>query len=263
MPRNWHDRHAVNQMDDERERRFYRDIVADKKPYFMRYIYPDLMKQYRTYIRNTNCNAIREFRMTVQEMLELPYERLSERQRDFLRYYTVRMPVGMGDCVMNRICRRFEECFDGFARKASDRSQFDYTIMKSGVDYPYKQRLAIQKLYDDYNRRMQSYAVFSKIERIDSDEAAMSSFGIREDFRRSCEELCPNEYELCDILLDICYRRASTKRFAWTICGDTIIKNLLAKNGNEIEIPKADEYGDIQFCGERFSIVREQIGDVE
>ena len=46
MPRTWHDRHAANKIEDDELRDFYRSIVADKKPYFMRYIYPVLMKQY-------------------------------------------------------------------------------------------------------------------------------------------------------------------------------------------------------------------------
>lgn len=69
----------------------------------MRIIYPALMKQYNTYIKNTNKNAMREFQMTIDEMLEMPRSELSERQKDFLRYYESRMPVGNHDCVMNRI----------------------------------------------------------------------------------------------------------------------------------------------------------------
>ena len=58
MPRTWHDRHAANKIEDDELREFYRSIVADKKPYFMRYIYPALMKQYNQYIKNTNRNCL-------------------------------------------------------------------------------------------------------------------------------------------------------------------------------------------------------------
>ena len=52
-------------IEDPEKRRFYLSLVADKKPYFMRIIYPALMKQYNTYIKNTNKNAMREFQMTI------------------------------------------------------------------------------------------------------------------------------------------------------------------------------------------------------
>ena len=260
MPRNWHDRHAVNQIEDENIRRFYREIVADKKPYFMCYIYPDLMRQYKTYIKNTNRSALREFQLSVDEMEHMPYDELTDRQRDFLYYFHTRMPVGVGDCVMNKICRRFEEAFDGFVGRAVKASDFDYTIMKSGAEYTYSQKLAIQKLYEEFNQRMRSYMIFSKLERVDSDEASLAAYGIREEFRRSCEEICQNEYALCDILLDICYRRSATKKFVWDMCAHVIVQNLLHKNGAEISVPTLDPHGTVDYCGEKFSIITKTVG---
>lgn len=134
MPRTWHDRHAANKIEDDELRDFYRSIVADKKPYFMRYIYPALMKQYNQYIKNTNRNCLREFQMTVDELRMVPADELTERQSDFLRYYDYRMPVGTGDCVMNKICKRFEQEFDGYIRKHNSKIKFDYTIMKNASE---------------------------------------------------------------------------------------------------------------------------------
>ena len=93
MPRLWYDRHAANK--SEGDAKFQRNIVADKKPYFMRYIYPMLSKQYNTYIKNTDKNALREFQMTVAELKATPKSDLTERQEEFLRYYDFRMPVGV------------------------------------------------------------------------------------------------------------------------------------------------------------------------
>ena len=50
MPKAWHDRHHALAVEDTERRKLYLSILADKKPYFMRYIYPDLAKQYNTYI---------------------------------------------------------------------------------------------------------------------------------------------------------------------------------------------------------------------
>ena len=68
MPRYWHDRHSVNQIEDPEEKRFQLSIVADKKPYFMRIIYPALARQYNTYIKTANRNARREFGMSIEEL---------------------------------------------------------------------------------------------------------------------------------------------------------------------------------------------------
>lgn len=259
MPKSWHDRHTVNKIEDDDTKRFYRSIVADKKPYFMRYIYPSLMKQYNTYIKNTIRNALREFQMTVDEMMSMPFENLSERQRDFLRYYSYRMPVGVGNCIMNKICRRFEQEFDGHIGRHNASVKFDYTIMKSGNEYSTSQFYAVKRLYEDYNKRLQNYMVFADYERVDECDSIFEISTMNSDFRRECSSVCPNEQTLCDIILDICYSKNSTKKFAWSMCGETIIHNLLSKNNFTISFPVIDTDGDITYSGEKYSLKTKKI----
>lgn len=263
MPREWHDRHSVNLIDDPDTRRMYLKLVADKKPYFMRYIYPALMKQYNTYIKNTNKNALREFQMSIEEMLALPPSQLTERQADFLRYYKSRMPVGDNDCVMNRICRRFENEFDGYLGRHNADIEFDYTIMKSGVEYSRSQYNAILKLYEEYNKRLRSYAVFAGYERVDEYDTFSHMLEMRAEFVRECSLVCQNRFALCDIILDICYKRSATKRFAWEMCGDEIIHNLLMRNVGVITYPAADPNGEIEYGGNRFTVEQTTIGGEE
>lgn len=260
MPREWHDRHSVNMIEDAETRRFYLKLVADKKPYFMRIIYPALMKQYNTYIKNTNKNAMREFQMTVDEMLALPHSELSDRQKDFLRYCESRMPVGNNNCVMNRICRRFEREFDGYLGRHNVDTDFDYTIMKSGVEYSRTQYNSILKLYENYNKRLRNYAVFANYERVDEYDAFSQMLEMRNEFMQECTRICQNRFALCDIVLDICYKKSSTKRFAWEMCGDEIIQNLLARNGGILSYPTLDAGGWVEFGGNRFAVKQIEIG---
>lgn len=259
MPRTWHDKHTVNKIEDEDTKSFYRSIVADKKPYFMRYIYPALMKQYNTYIKNTNRNALREFQMTVDEMMEVPFEELSDRQIDFLRYYGYRLPVGMSECVMNKICRRFEKEFDGYIKKHNTSTQFDYTIMKNDSDYNSSQYYAIKKLYDDYNKRLQNYKIFTTYERVDDSEVSEEISIMNDDFYKSCLSVCSNSSVLCNIILDMCYTKKSTKKFAWSMCGAEIIHNLLNKNNYTLSFPVIEPDGEFQYCGELYTVKSKQI----
>lgn len=263
MPREWHDRHSVNQIEDPERRRFYQEIVADKKPYFMRIIYPALAKQYNTYIKNTNKNALREFQMTVDELYAVPEHERTERQKDFLRYYEKRMPVGTNDCVMNRICRRFEAEFDGYLGRHNSATEFDYTIMKSGAEYTRSQYNAIAKLYENYNKRLRSYAVFANYERVDEYDTFSRMSEMRTEFEQECGKVCPNRFTLCDIVLDICYTRSSTKRFAWEMCGEEIIQNLLRRNGGVIAYPVIDPEGDIAYGGNTFSLRKSRLEAVD
>ena len=259
MPKTWHDRHAVNQIEDEGLKGFYRSIVADKKPYFMRYIYPALMKQYNTYIKNTERNSLREFQMTINELRSVSDDQLSERQKDFLKYYHYRMPVGIGDCVMNRICRRFEQEFDGYIGRHNITTQFDYRIMRGSEEYSSTQYNAIKKLYEDYNQRLRNYAVFADYERVDENDSRTEMSVMTDEFRRNCNKICQNGDALCNIILDLCYTRTSSKNFAWSMCGQDIIRNLLKKCDGIISYPVSDPNGDIEYCNNRFSVSTKKI----
>lgn len=254
MPRSWHDRRAAAKIEDEDTRELYLRIVADKKPYFMRYIYPKLQKQYNTYVRNTSKNAMREFGMDIGQLTAIPVEKLTERQEEFVRYFHRGIPVGMNDCVMNRICRRFEEEFDGFIGQKHEAERFDYHILKCGVEYSERQLDAVRRLYDDYLRHLRSYAIFAGYERVDDEESVGRLSAMREEFLRGCTEICPDRRALCDIVIDICYRRSNTKSFAWDMCGDEIIENLLNEHEGRISYPVLDSQGDITFGGLRFSL---------
>lgn len=259
MPRNWHDKFAAIAIEDEAQRNTYRSIIAEKKPYFMRYIYPSLMKQYNTYIKNTDRNALREFQMTVAELLSQPEEELSDRQKEFVRFFHLRMPVGVGDCVMNRICRRFEDAFDGYIGKHNASVKFDYRFMRSDAEYTMKQFNAIRRLRDDYNKRLNSYAVFADYERIDEYDSFATLSMMNEEFKKECDIICPDKRALCNIVLDICYTKNSTKRFAWGMCGPEIISNLLAKHDWTLSYPAIDDGGDFEYCGNRFSVTTQRI----
>ena len=259
MVRNWHDRHACGQIEDAETREFYRRIVADRKPYFMRYIYPQLMKQYNTYIKNTDRNAMREFQMSVADMEKIPEDRQTERQKEFLKFFRLRMPVGVGDCVMNQICRKFEEAFDGYIGRHNVRVPFDYRIMRSEAEYLPKQYSAVKKLFDDYNKRISNYIVYADYERVDEYESFATLSEMDEEFKKECALICPDERALCNIVLDLCYTKNSTKRFAWNMCGEEIIRNLLEKNGGIIRFPTLSENGEIEYGGKRFTVEEKEL----
>lgn len=259
MPKDWYDRAANRITDDlseeEVQRRLFNlRVLADKKPYFMRYIYPNLMSQYNTYIKNTDKKCMREFRQTIEELMTKSPDELTQAEAEFIDYYIQRMPVGMHPCVMNKICKRFEEEFDNYFLKNISEEEFDYAIMKSGQEYTTTQYNAIAKLYEQYTKRLQEYMQFSKRERIDEDESATKRSLMIRDFKVECERACSNAAQLCDIILDLCYRRSGSKQFCWDICSEEIIDNLLKNNDNTIYFPVQDKDGDIEFCGKRFTL---------
>ena len=253
MPKAWYDwKTAVNMPEDKRE--LYTAIVADKKPYFMRYIYPALMKDYNTYIKKSSRACLREFGKTVDELLSTPFDELTDKQTAFLRQYKNKMPVGMSDCVMNKICRKFEAAFDSAESRRFGLDNFDYEIMKSGAEYSKAEFNKLAKLYDAYIVEVKNVVALSSHSRLSFDEIKQRYDSLHARFTRECEMACPNSKTRCDIIIDLCYGEKRNKKFVWDVCGEQIIENLLEKNNRIISYPIEDESGDIRFRGLTFTL---------
>ena len=163
--------------------------------------------------------------------------------------------------MMNRICRRFEEEFDNYIARHNADAEFDYSIMRSGETYTSQQYNAIHHIYTEYVKRTQDYMQFAAKERIDNDENHVRRSMMLHDFVRECEQVCSNSKQLCNILLDMCYKKEGSKQFVWDIASDEIVDNLVRNNGNRLMFPMRDDNGDFEFGGERFAIAMKSIGE--
>lgn len=228
---------------------------VDKKPYFMRYIYASENTRFQEYEKKNHEKCLMRFRMPLQELLNKP-DPTSE-ETEFISYYRKNLPLGTGPCTVNKICRKIEHAFDEIIYR--NDSSFDYSILKSGAGYTNRQFQKIKKIYDAYRKELSAYSMISKRERIKKEERQMQKYLLREDFKRKCLQECPSENMLCDIVLDLCYPKPSSKQFAWDICGDTFIKNLLKRNHYKIQYPVSSPEGDICFRGELFKMQRAEL----
>ena len=261
MPVEWHDSHAVGRMEDGGAKDLYRRIVADRKPYFMKYIYPTLSKQYSDYTRKVANNAYRNFGMTINEMLALDESELTDEQINFLTYYEKLMPVGNGDCIMNKICHRFEEEFDHLSFTKENEMKFDYSNGLPDSQYSQYQKDMISRLFKEYTDRLSRYVKTATLqgESVDARVSAMTN--LKYEFLSECRMACPNSEMLFNIIIDITSKKNGTKKFMWDMCGDTIIANLLERHNNRYEYPEMDENGDIEYAGYKFTTVTREGGN--
>lgn len=273
MPRDWFTLHEckINDDDDEKtksRKEFNFKIAAAKKPYFMTYVYPKLKSENDNYVRNNNKGAIRRFNeYGIKSIEDLKnYEVKTKQMIEYLDFYEKLMPVGNNPCVVNRISWIFEKAFKCFLSRfssfmtAANKSEFDYTIMKSGVTYSKNNYKQILDFYKQYNNKVENYHKKARIDKIDKYTEYVDRQNFLYFFRNECHKVCPNEDELCDIILDICYQKEKNKQFAWDIVGQTILRNLLKKNKNIICYPKlVESCGDFTYCGKEFEMCEKEL----
>lgn len=268
MPKYWYNR-AVNLPNDEDDeetaakKEFNLRIVADKKPYFMIYVYPDLRKQYKDYVKNVNAKCFRISRCSIDELYAK--QNRTKEEDSLIEYYERFMPVGKNPCVINRICWLFENEFDGYLSQKREQPTFDYTILKTDAAYSQYAYKKVEAIYSDYVKRVAKYQTDIRKRRKKGhlELSLMDRKIFIDDFRRECEIACSNEKELCNIVLDLCYTKETSKQFSWDVCGDTIIQNLLEKNNNLIHYPmRTDSSSECDFVyrGIPFVMTEQQIG---
>lgn len=262
-PKSWFDYNSNKIKDTDTEdvkqtKELYKSIVADKKPYFMKYIYPQTMKQLNDYIESSNQKCLCEFKLTIPELINKPNKTTQE--IEFLSYYERRFPVGNHACVINKICWRFEDEFDGYLSSFKHNNDFDYSLLKSEVPYSDTTYKNISKIYHDYIDNVQKFQQSIKRERLKDDDIAESRIAFVNAFKEDCEKVCPDEKQLANIVLDLCYSSNKSKQFAWDVCGHVFIDNLLYKNNFIINYPEEDVNGDIEYGGCKFKMNLKQIG---
>lgn len=257
MPKYWYDWFATKPLDtDDLEtvawKKFQRFIVADKKPYFFRYVYPKENLKWLKYQKDNQLKALMQFGKDLQEILNL--DKKTTEESLFIENYYSHLPLGIASCTINRICWEIEKAFDGKALKSA--GNFDYSLLRNeNVEYDYKTCKQIKSLYKDYLRERRELDSSNHSNKLDSEEYSQLVQQINASFKRDCTLICPSKVALCNILLDICYENSLiSKRFVWDMCGDVIVNNLLERNNYAFYFPEQDENGDFEFGGIRFSM---------
>lgn len=265
MPQEWTSWIANKIKDNDSDeiiakKNYNRTIITEKKPYFFKYVYSSDMAEMNKYNKANNEKSLMRFRLTLDELISKS-DRNDDEQR-FVDCYYEKMPLGIAPCTINKICYRIEDIFDNSnIMKPVYDFNFDYTILKNpNATYNRQMYNKIKKIYERYRREVSDFMKKAKSERIKSDERQMQKYLLKEEFIKKCTEICGNEDMLCNIVLDLCYTNSNnSKEFAWDICGDVIIKNLLKRSKYMVSYPILDPNGDIEFNGMNFSMTTTEI----
>lgn len=249
----------VEDGDDEltiREKQINANIAAETKPWFFIYRYSSLKSELDKYIKAVQSNCKIRFGKTLDDLYASNEK--SEEEDMFIYHYEKYMPVSRAAGTMNRICWKIEDEF-----KTTDvlpDVEFDYSILKSDALYTQDEYDSIKQLYDEYNKNMQIFLKGVKKNDSSKEERDDFIFQLTEGFSESCATICPNVEAMTNILIDICYTSNKNKSFAWDIAGEQIFNNVLKNNDYKIQYPIKDADGDIEFCGNKFSLRTQKIG---
>lgn len=233
MPVYWYNEKACIGMEDEE---FLKSICVDKKPYFMIYVYEDYKKKYKKYIDTSNSKSYQLFGCSVEELQNKTEH--TEEEKEFLKWFEIKQPFGMSKCAMNKICYHVEKELNGYKIELKHSSTFDYNFLKVKRRCSTKNREALEKLCEEYVDVIKKYKA-NKAKNgtsciVDKDLILDNRKNHKEYYHNKAKELCPDDNERLNIVLDMCYQYKANKQFCWDVIGDLICKRLEELNNENI-----------------------------
>lgn len=254
MPEYWYSYRAIDKSDPRAG--LNEKIVAAYKPYFMTYVYPSLKSKYSKYLRDNEESATDKFYSkygvtSLRDLIE--YEDKTNEMAEFLSHYESDRKIGLNPCIVNRICWHFEKAFPTTSFSRRKAPDFDWSILKSGVTYSKADYEQISRLYEQHKYELDAFMQKCRETGSSDGYGGYTKDDFAKRFRMFAFQICNNKYELCDIVIDLCYQSEGSKQFAWDVAGDIIIENLLNRNGHLIRYPSHGG-NEFEYQGEMFSM---------
>lgn len=245
---------------------FNRKLVANKKPYYFIYIYEDLYKEYKNFIKELSTRARQSLGVSLQDIIrkDKKGQVLSEGEAKIMNCYREYCPVNNDYCIVNHISAIVEDRMEQLEKSApSNLQSFDYKIYMN-EDYKYYDKgtevTKLKNLCKEYGTA--SADRIKWFGSIGTDGAFQENQDLDAWFNDSVMQTIPCKEELANTLIYLSYGKSVVSKFlAWTIAGDTILRNVINNTNGYISYPTRDEEGDIDFGGERFKMVDKYLGE--
>lgn len=224
-------------------------IVADKRPYFFRYVYQDDNKTFQKHNNNMRDSALKMCGIEFDELINSDKPEAKQILQDYFKL----SPLSDNGCTVNRIAHHIENEMANFDETIKN-NDFDYSILKcKNVEYSKQKFNLIKQIYNDYIVDVAAFIRGLKYKNITKEEREEHEGILIDSFRRRCALVCPTNEELTNIVIDLVYSEKKSKSFAWQICGEQIIKNLLKSNDYKINVPElVADNGEFECNGNNF-----------
>jgi hypothetical protein len=230
---------------------FNNKLLVDKRPYFMRYLYPNYNKDYLQLRATYDNYCVCKFGYDFDAMKNKPEH--SEYEQRILQGYNRFVPLLDSDCVMNKICHYMEDKCTDIKSTIRNTKRFDSNLLKD-ADIPID-IVKLDKMYDlyrEYARGRKNHHTTSSANRF---EGQSQTEFVRYIERKSFDissDIC----ELANLAVHVCYDLypGSSKDFVWRVFGDGLIENIRKNSSGVCAVPMLDADGEMEFMGKRYGM---------
>lgn len=247
----WYFTHFVDVPDDDddatkAEKYYHNSLVISKKPYFFRYLYPELNKKYKRFENSYNEKAKASHGIKLKKLLVK--QNKTEAEKSLVRRYHKFSPLINTNCTMNLLCRDIESIDFNIQWGKTEESMLPYYDLNMFVFDPDKLK-KMRDLYRKWNNKKSISYIDIVFNGEDDDDFRECKFGVldavREDLQKEYREmgLTPKEGLTYIKALSQSYVKFNWG-FAWDLIEDGILTCL---DESDALIPVECEGGEEYF----------------
>ncbi len=240
---------------------FMNSIVADRKPYFFRYLYPKENAKYVNYRKKKDDYCQMKFFRSLDEILALPDSELSYAEKDFkYNNYLKYIPLIDYNGRMNKVCHHMEKNLSEINKRCRRTPDDVMKLMKSGKNQNFcdSDVALMNEFYLEYKNAKKIFRLKKNNGFEDSNSAVNILNDTVKEIRAKISEKTSVSIEYqCDLALYVCYELhpSRTKDFCWELFGNQIIKNIKANSATPALLPVPSQDGDIYYLGKTYKVM--------
>lgn len=207
------------------EKYYHNSLVISKKPYFFRYLYPELNKKYKQYESSYNDKSKALFGVKLKKLLGK--QNKSEAEMTLIKRYHKFSPLINTNCIMNILCRTIEDIDFDIKWAKDNMSMLPYYDLNSYA-FDTETLGKFRNMYQKWNNKKALAYIDAIYESEDEQDYKEIRFGAVDALRQEIQdEYCQLNMPALDALTYIKALSQSYAKFnwafAWDLLGDTIL----------------------------------------
>ena len=258
-PKEWLNRKAVEELEEGEYKELCRELVADKKPYFMMHRYDETKKDYNEQYELANVKSLINFGCTFDELLHK--DNRTEDEQTLVDIFEQHIPVYIDDSTMYKVTKTAEDMLKEVV--CNDKTKDTKELIKSYVEVDEDIQEEIDRLFNKMTREIsRAYGVkMSAYIGKDSSEIKKQITGsIKEEYLVKMLEVCGGSREVCmNALIETTYGTNKSSSIVWDNFGDIILANLLARSNGYVNEIEEDVNGEHVYKGKRYSVKKVEL----
>lgn len=255
-PKEWISNKAVEALEDGEYKDLCRELIADKKPYFMMFRYEKDKKDYVEKYEQFDIKALINFGKTLEQILES--DSRTEHEQLLVDLFKEKIPFYYDNTTMFKVSTIAEEMLKEVKYGTTVDNDTKELLKSDGVIVTKEQAKAVKDLFMDMSNDIGSiwHTDMSCLSSDERKEVCLNNIrDIKDRYYYDMLDVCNGDRDVClNALIDIVYKTNKSPVMLWEYFGNIIVKNLLKRNDFKVNTMVEDKNGRIEYLGKKYSM---------